>query len=139
MIKADIIELLNEALQCEYTDVFLYPREADLVREREISAQFAKFGAMELRHADNIAMQIRTLGGKPYWDFMPLDSNKTLNDILLYHLGKEEKCIKVYDNLINVADEEGQEQLKLLLKGIKSEEEMHLKAIKEFVEKTKAG
>ncbi|MBL7131032.1 MAG: hypothetical protein ISS45_06500 [Candidatus Omnitrophica bacterium] len=40
MGKDNLIELLNEALQIEYSDVFLYPRQADIIKDKAIAEQF---------------------------------------------------------------------------------------------------
>jgi len=137
MEKTKLIELLNQALQGEYTDVFSYPREADITEEKAISEKFEKFGRMELRHADNVAMQIQILGGKPDWEFTLLDTKKSIQEILRGHLERETKAVQLYDNLIKLADEEGEDQIKLIMEGIKSEEKSHLEAIKEMLEKKK--
>lgn len=133
-----LIELLNEALQAECYDILLYHREADIIKEkeREISKKFETFGRMELRHADNISMQILILGGKPKWEFIPLSVKKSIKEMLETHLGREEKGIKMYSSLIDFLGE-GNEQLKLIIKGIKSEEEGHFAAIKELIERYK--
>lgn len=138
MVKDKLIELLNKTLQSEYYDIFLYPRQAGAIKEKEISETFEKFGRMEVRHADNIAMQILILGGKPKWEFEPLDTKESLEEMLYEHLKKEGQCIHLYDKLIESADKEGEDQLKLILKGIKSEEESHLAAIKELIERKKS-
>lgn len=44
MEKDKLIKLLNEALQNEYSDVFLYPREAEIVDEKDIAEKFSRFG-----------------------------------------------------------------------------------------------
>jgi len=85
MERNELIKLLGEMMQQEYTDIFLYHREADIIKEKELSEQFKKFERMELRHADNLAIQIRILGGKPKWEFTILDTNKSLEKILLNH------------------------------------------------------
>lgn len=137
MDKTKLIELLNEALQNEYTDVFLYPRQADMLREKDkkVSEMFERFGRMELRHADNLATQILTLGGKPDWDFKLIDAGSSIDKMLQRHLERESKCIQIYDKLIELTDREEQDQLKLILKGIRSEEETHAAAIKELIKR----
>jgi len=137
MEKIKLIEMLNDALQKEYTDVFLYPRQADIIKEKDVSKKFERFGRMELRHADNIAIQIQALGGKPNWEFILLETKKSIPEMLQEHLEREVAAVQLYDKLIKLADEEGEDQLKLILKGIKSEETSHLTAIKELVQRQK--
>lgn len=136
--KGKLIELLNEALQVEYTDIFLYPKQSEVIKEKEISEKFEKFGKMELRHADNIAMQILTLGGKPHWNFTFLDTKESIDEILQGHLDREAKNIQLYKNIIEFVDDiGGEDQLKVILEGIRSEEESHLGAIKVLIQKRK--
>ncbi len=135
MEKAGLIQSLNEALQKEYFDIFLYPREADIVKDKEVREKFEKFGRMELRHADNVAMQIFVLGGKPRWDFVLLETNRSIPGMLQDHLQSETASVQLYDKLIGLADEQGEDQLKLILEGIRSEEEFHLGVIKALLKK----
>ena len=138
MDENKLVELLNEALQREYTDVFLYPRYADTIKEKEISETFKRFALMELRHADNIAMQIHILRGKPHWEFTPLKTKESLHEMVREHIEREKSALSLYSKLIEfVEKEEGYEQLKLILRGIKSEEASHLKAMNELAEKVK--
>lgn len=137
MAKERLIELLNQALQTEYTDVFLYPRQADLIKEKEISELFENFGRMELRHADNLAMQIIALGNTPSWEFNILDINQPLNQMLQGHLDRENKCLEMYNQLIKFCEEEKEDQLKLIIKGIKSEEQDHFNTIKKIINEKK--
>ncbi len=137
MNKTKLIELLNKGLQMEYTDVFLYPREAQIIKEEEISETFEKYGRMEVRHADNLATQILALGGKPEWDFTILEAKESIDEMLLGHLEREKSGIEAYENLIELAEKEGEDQLKLILKGIKSEEEGHFLRMSELIERRK--
>jgi len=133
MAKTRLVELLNRALQEEYTDIFLYSREADIIKDKAIAEKFERFGRMELRHADNVAMQIQILDGTPAWEFLPLAVEKSLDKILRGHLERETAGIRLYEELIKLSDGEGKDQVKLIMKGIKAEEEGHLKVIKEML------
>jgi len=137
MEKDKLIELLNEALQIEYTDVFLYPRQAERIKEKEISEKFERFGRMELRHADTIAIEIQKLGGQPNWDFAPIVLKESMDEILLDHLERERKAMQFFSKLIEDLNKEGQDQLKLILEGIRSEEGSHFGAINQLIEKRK--
>lgn len=122
----EIIFNLNKALQLEYTDVFLYPREAKLIKDKTIASVFEQFGLMEVRHADLLAQRILQLKGKPVWDFSLLEEVKELKDIINRHLDYEERAISLYTKLITEVDEE----TKIILRGIKAEEEGHLTTLK---------
>ena len=124
----EIVFNLNKALQFEYSDVFLYPREAKLIKDKDevISSLFEQFGLMEVRHADLLAKRILELGGKPVWDFFLLQDKTELKDILTRHIDYETRAVDFYGRLLEQVDEE----TKILLRGIRAEEQVHLDKIK---------
>ena len=127
MDKDSLIKLLNYALQFEYSDVFLYPREAKEIKDEKIAKLFEEFGLMEVRHADILAIRIAELGGKPVWDFKLLSDLNDLKLILERHLEYENKAVNFYQNLIDQIDDQ---EIKIMLRGIKAEEETHRDKIK---------
>lgn len=131
----EIIFNLNKALQLEYSDVFLYPREAQLIvgKDKVIASMFEEFGLMEVRHADLLARRILQLKGKPVWDFALLENKTNLKDILIHHVDYETRTIDFYAKLIEEVDGE----TKILLRGIRAEEEIHRSKLKEVFESKK--
>ncbi|TRZ94571.1 ferritin-like domain-containing protein [bacterium] len=130
MDKDKLIELLNYALQFEYNDVFLYPRESRAIKDKDVAVLFENFGLMEIRHADMLAIRILELGGKPAWDFKLLGELSDLKEILKRHLNNEEAAIGFYNNLIERIDDA---EIRIVLRGIKAEEEIHRDKIREFL------
>ena len=126
-MKQDIIGNLNKALQLEYSDIFLYVREAKLIQDNIINQYFEKFGLMEIRHADMLAQRILALGGRPIWDFHLLEDKDNLKDTLTRHIDSEAMIIDFYGSLLEKVDEE----TKIILRGIRAEEETHLAKLKE--------
>ena len=125
----EVIFNLNKALQLEYSDVFLYPREAGLIKDKVISSTFDEFGLMEIRHADLLARRIIDLGGKPVWDFAILQDKADLKDIISRHVDYENRAIDFYGKLIGQVDAEPS----IILRGIQSEEEEHLQKLQGFL------
>ena len=127
----EVIFNLNKALQLEYSDVFLYPREAKLieVKDKEAADMFEELGLMEIRHADLLARRIMELGGKPVWDFALLHDITELKDLFLRHLDYEKRAIDFYGRLLEQVDDE----TKIMLRGIRGEEETHLSKLQEIV------
>ena len=130
MDKDNLIKLLNYALQFEYNDVFLYPREAKQVKDKDVSRIFEEFGLMEIRHADMLSIKIFELGGKPVWEFKLLGELTDLKEILKRHLNREVQTINFYQNLIEQVDDP---EIKIILRGIRAEEEVHRNKIKELL------
>ena len=131
-MKKELTELLNDALVLEYSDVFLYPREAKTIEDKEISEKFDRFGLMEVRHADIISMKLLELGEKPAWNFRLLKGSASLEDMVKYHLGKEKEMISAYSECIEATDDDN---FKIVLRGIKADEELHLEFIEAILKK----
>lgn len=125
-----LIKLLNDALQLEYAGVFLYPREAKIIKDKNIASTFEQFGIMETRHADILSIRILELGGKPVWEFELLEGLSDLKEILKRHLELEEKAISLYQTIVEEIDDP---DIKIVLRGIKAEEEVHRDKIKELL------
>ena len=131
-VKRELTELLKDALVLEYSDVFLYPREAKIVEDKEISEQFDRFGLMEVRHADIVSMKLLELGEKPTWNFRLLEGGASLEDTAKYHLDREKEAISVYGECIEATDDDN---FKIVLMGIKADEEIHLKFMEVILKK----
>lgn len=129
MEKDLLIFNLNKALQLEYTDVFSYIREAKFITEAAIRSIFEQYGLMEIRHADMLAQHILSLGGKALWDFVILQNKTDFKDILVRHMDYENRAIDFYGKLIEQVDDE----TKILLRGIRNEEEAHLLKLKDIL------
>ena len=124
----ELIKLLNEALSLEYSDVFLYPREAKTIEDKRVSEKFEEFGKAEVRHADIISMKLLELGDKPAWNFTLLKAGASIKEILEHHLGQEKKVILLYDKCIGATDDDN---FKIVLTGIRADEEAHLKFVED--------
>jgi bacterioferritin (cytochrome b1) len=131
MKKDLLIFNLNKALQLEYSDIFLYVREAKMTKDNAVSPYFEKFGLMEIRHADMLAQRILALGGRPTWDFQLLEDKNNLQDTLARHIASETMIIDFYGTFLEEVDDE----TKIILRGIRAEEETHLAKLKEFLKK----
>lgn len=130
MDKDELIKSFNDALQKEYSDVFLYTREARDIKDKNVAQLFEKFGLMEIRHADILSIRILQLGGKPEWEFKLLGEISDLKEILKRHLEFEERAVNFYQNLIDQIDDD---EIKIILRGIRAEEQVHLDKIRELL------
>ena len=64
-----IIELLNQALNIEYSLIVHIPRIASLIEDEETRELVLKLGNDSIKHADVVAHAIENLGGIPAWSF----------------------------------------------------------------------
>ena len=77
------------------------------------------------------------LGGKPQWEFSLIDRKESIDEILSDHFEREKYAVQLYSDIIKFIDKEGEGQLKVILKGILSEEGEHLRTIKGLMERVK--
>lgn len=126
-----LLELLKYAFEMEYTDTFLYLKEAEMFKRKIIDGEklaniFEKFSQMELRHADSLAKKIIELGGEAKWDFRPIEVSTSLRETLKRHLENEYKTYQLYEEIIVINKDL---DFKLILQGIQRNEKEHLKKI----------
>lgn len=129
MEKDLLVFNLNKALQLEFSDIFLYIREAGLIKDSSVRAVFEKFGLMEIMHADILGQHILALGGKPLWDYSLLLNQAELKSMIIHHMDYENRAIDFYGKLIEQVDD----QTKILLRGIRDEEQEHFLKLKEIL------
>ena len=133
--RHELVSLLNKALKAEFTDLFSYPKEAENIKIREIADTFGDLGRMELRHADILGTQIQALGGESKWDLDFPEIKESTEKILKDHLQREREAIQRYAYVINLLDSGDEDQLKIILRGIKAEEEEHVTTIQRLIDK----
>lgn len=129
--REELLQLLNRAFGLEYSDVFLYLKEADALRGKRIGAVeldglFEKYSQMELRHADRLAMKIIALGSIAQWEFKPMYAGGSITEILDRHVAHEQEAIALYDRVIELADDN---DFELVVRGIRDDEREHARQI----------
>ena len=132
--RAQICELLNEALATELVCVLRYKRHYYSVRGsagKVAAAEFLEHANEEQQHADRIAERIAQLGGDP--DFNPVtllrrshseyDAHESLRDMLLADLFAERVAIESYREMIRYFGDRDPTSRRLLEEILASEEE----------------
>ncbi len=137
MDKNQLLEILQQILETEYTDIFIYYNEAGLfekkIKEGERIAKIYKdFSLDELRHADIISQKILDLGGRPVWEYKSFFVPKSIRESLRLHLERETNSYNTYSNLIKNIDDR---DFKIVLKGIRQNEKEHIEEITDFLKK----
>ena len=84
---------------------------------------------MEIRHADILGQHILALGGKPLWDYSLLLNQTETKSMIIHHIDYENRAIDFYRKLIEQVDD----QTKILLRGIREEEQEHFLKLKEIL------
>lgn len=139
MDKKQLIEILQQILETEYTDVFIYYNEAGLFEKKikeadKLVKTYKDFSLDELRHADIISQKILSLGGRPVWEYKNFFIPKSIKESLKLHLERETKSYQTYNNLIKNIDDR---DFKITLKGIRENEKEHIEEITDFLKELK--
>lgn len=131
MQEHEIVFNLNKALETEYGEIFLYARQARISEEKNkgLSLLFEKLGLMEVRHADLLSRRIIELGSQPVWNYTLRPEDADIKKIVTQHIEAEAKAIDFYGKLLEQVDPE----TKILLRGIRAEEEDHLAQLKKYL------
>jgi bacterioferritin len=94
-----------------------------------------KIAIEEMRHAEQIAERVVTLGGVPTTEPKPITLGDTSKEMLEINKKAESSAIGLYKSAIKVAERENDEVTKKLFVRILSEEENHFKTFSELLEK----
>lgn len=95
-----------------------------------------KIAITEMRHAEAIAERVVQLGGKPTTNPDPVKLGETVREILEINKAVESGAITLYEQIIEVAEKENDEETKKMFVRILSDEEGHFKTFSEMLEKT---
>jgi bacterioferritin len=132
----DFVKDLNIILKMEYGAVMQYILHAhrlSLLGEKKKANEILKMGNDEIRHAENLATKIKALGGKPVdsarWD----EGSEDLELMLRINMESEKKSIKIYRNMIKVAENEDFKGLKVLLEEQLDDEIRHTKILQRYL------
>ncbi|MCX7940518.1 MAG: ferritin-like domain-containing protein [Endomicrobia bacterium] len=139
MEKKELLKKLQEALEFEYTDIFLYNNEAELFKKKiidgdKIAKLYKNFALDEITHADIISKQIINIKGTPVWEYKNIPVSKSIRESLRSHLDREVSAYRNYTYLIEQVEDR---ELKVLLKGIRENENEHIKQITDFLKRLK--
>ena len=65
--SSELLDLLNQTLELEYTLIIYYPRIASAIRDLETKQLALSLGTASIGHADTVAHAITKMGGNPHW------------------------------------------------------------------------
>ena len=91
-----------------------------------MSSKFNLLSSQELRHADRIAMEIISNGGKAEWNFELPAPETSVRKILKVHIDKESDAIVLYREILKLIEDY---DFNLVLNGIIANEQEHLEII----------
>ena len=126
----EILELLNKALQLEYSLVVHYPRIASAISDDKTRELTLALGTDSVRHADIVANAVSSLGGSPAWAFEPFPLETDLVRLFRGQLEKEQQALRLHEESA-IAARDG--SLRLKLARLATDEERHIHTVKEIL------
>lgn len=135
MDNTQLLSTLQEILEFEYTDIFIYNNEANLFKQKIKNSQnivtlYKTFALDELSHADIISKKIIELDGAPIWQYKQINLTNSIRESIKHHIERELKAIQTYTNLIKIISDR---TFKTQLKGILANEKEHLEELSKFL------
>jgi len=85
-----------------------------------------KIAIVEMKHAEDIAERLNYLGGTPTTQPTPIKIGKTLEGMIKEDFAAEEDAIKLYKEIVHMADKEDDITTRRLFEEILADEEGHL-------------
>ena len=132
----DFVKDLNIILKMEYGAIMQYILHAhrlSKIGNKKVANEILAIGNDEIRHAESLANKIKEIGGKPNvtakWD----ESSDDLDTMLRINLDSEKKSIKVYRNLVLIAEKEKFKGLQKLLQEQLEDEIRHTKVLQRYL------
>jgi len=94
-----------------------------------------KTAITEMKHAEAIAERLDFLGGVPTTQPTPIKIGKTLTNMIELDIEAEKDAIRLYKEIISLADEEKDVVTRKLFEDILSDEEGHLNEFQTLLKK----
>lgn len=131
-----ILDLLNKALNLEYSLIVHYPRLASTIQDEDTKVQVQKLGSASIKHADVVANAISKLGGIPFWSFNPYPETANLVKTFQVQLEKEKLALQLHQQSTNLVQDSS---LRYEFEKIAKEEEGHIRIVEEILSRLTQG
>jgi len=130
--KEEFIAKLNKALEWEYAAAIQYIQHAAVITGPEydsIAKELVVHANEEIAHAVQVSTAISDLGGVPTIDVEKREISANSKTMLEQDLAGEELAIKLYKELITIAEELGEYGIRRVMEDILMQEEEHRRDI----------
>ena len=128
--SSELMDLLNQTLELEYTLIIHYPRIASAILDSEAKQLAQALGTASVAHADTVAHAITKLGGTPHWSFGPFPAERDLKKIFQSQLEKEKLALKLHQQIIGLTTDSS---IRSNFIGLAKEEESHVKIAEKII------
>jgi bacterioferritin len=128
MASAKLLGMLNNAIADEMQAAIQYMWQHVQwkgVEHFAVTGGFKKIAVDEMKHAEKIAERLWYLGEKPTTQPSPIKVGETLTEMLTLDVKAEEGAIKMYKEIMELAQKEGDVATKEIFEEIEEEEEEH--------------
>ena len=128
MASAKLLGMLNNAIADEMQAAIQYMWQHVQwkgVDHFAVTEGFKKIAMDEMKHAEKIAERLWYLGEKPTIQPSPIKVGETLTEMLNLDVTAEVGAIKLYKEVMEVAEKEGDVATKEIFEEIEEEEEEH--------------
>jgi len=128
MVSDKLLKMLNNAIADEMQAAIQYMWQHVQwkgVEHYAVSEGIKKIAVDEMKHAEQVAERLWYLGGKPTTQPSPIKVGETLKEMLTLDVKAEEGAIKMYKEIMQAAEEEGDVATKEMFEEIEAEEEEH--------------
>lgn len=137
MASRELLKKLNDALAREMQVSIQYMWQhimAKGINAQTVSPMLRQIALAEMLHGELIAERLDYLGGKPTVQPAPIEIGKNLQEMLKLDKKAEEGAIKLYREIIKMAEKEEDYTTKKLFEQILADEENHHNTFKTLLE-----
>ena len=128
--SSELLGLLNQTLELEYTLIIHYPRIASAIRDQETKQLAQSLGTASIGHADTVAKAITRLGGTPHWSFGSFPTEMDLKKIFEGQLEKEKLALKLHQQIVGMITDYS---IRNDFIELPKEEESHIKTVEQIL------
>lgn len=128
MVSHKLLEMLNKAIARELQVSIQYMWQHvqwSGVKGYAVHNEFKSIAITEMKHAEKIAERLFYLGGKPTFKPDPVTVGESLKEMLELDIKAEETAIKLYKQIIELAEKEDDVTTAHIFRGILAQEEEH--------------
>ena len=128
MASQKLLEMLNKAIAREMQVAVQYMWQHVQwigIKGFAVSDELQSIAVEEMKHAEKIAERLFYLGGTPTTKPDPINVGKTLKEMVKQDIKDEEIAIKMYKQIIEMAQKEGDVTTAFIFKQILEQEEDH--------------
>jgi bacterioferritin len=128
MTSEKLLGMLNNAIADEMQATIQYMWQHVQwkgVEHYAVTEGIKKIAVDEMKHAEKVAERLWYLGGKPTIKPSPITVGENLTEMLTLDVKAEEGAIKMYKEIMELAQKEGDVATREMFEEIEAEEEEH--------------